>query len=219
MSVLLRTLAAAPLALAITLLSTAPAEASYIYSYTGQVYQSRGLSGPTAPADVYTLFDRVTGQFELAAPIAANLTALTAITPLSFSFSDGVNTFTHLTATFAFLSVRTDAAGAISQWEIGFGRNNLPGGGGSMRTLATLNVIDQNGASTVYDYAQDRLCGPTSSPNICALFGDPFYEQSAQNSRRPGTWTVRETAPVPEPSSMALLGLAFAGLAARRRAR
>ena len=67
----------------------------------------------------YTTSYAITGTITLASALGDNLTLADPVTPLSFSFSDGVQTITQssgiITPTFKFA---TDAAGNITQWWI-----------------------------------------------------------------------------------------------------
>ena len=78
------------------------------YTYTGSDFTA--VSGP------YTTSDSVTGEFTLSAPLADNLNTLTAITPTSYSFSDGIQTLT--TGIVADFYIETDAIGDITGWSI-----------------------------------------------------------------------------------------------------
>lgn len=216
MSARFRTLAAAPLALVVLslLVTAAPARASAIYAYTGNPFTSVTLAGPTAPADPYTTADRVTGFIELASPLAADLSPLTALAPVSFSFFDGVNTITDANATFTSFEVETNNVGTIVNWLVRVSANAAAVGGGTRQSIATYNSVGSD--PLVQDFGLDGRCGPESSLGGCALYGDPSYTQIANNAGTPGAWTLRT--PVPEPSSMLLIGVALAGFAARRRA-
>ncbi|WP_291987511.1 PEP-CTERM sorting domain-containing protein [Luteitalea sp.] len=211
MSARLRAFAGAPLALVVTLLTAAPAHASAIYAYTGNPFTSVGLAGPTAPADPYTTADRVTGFIELASPLPAGLSPLTPLAPVAFSFFDGVNTITEANATFASFEVETNNVGAIVNWLVRVSANAAVVGGGTRQSILTYNSV-----ALVQDGALDGRCGPDSLVGGCALYGDPSYSQTASNAGAPGVWALRTS--VPEPSSMLLIGVALAGVAARRRA-
>ena len=79
------------------------------YDYTGNPFTE--VNGV-----LYTTSDKVTGSVTLASPLMANMPT-TTVTPLAFSFSDGVQTLTNTTSglvtDFAFA---TDATGAITLW-------------------------------------------------------------------------------------------------------
>jgi len=100
-----RTLAASMVLLVgLAVLGSAEAYADVIYTYTGRDF--------TTADPPYTLADRVTGYFTLSQPLGDGLQNAT-ITPLSFSFSDGVQTITNLSANvFAhFQNIYTDGSG------------------------------------------------------------------------------------------------------------
>ena len=108
------------LAVALTIALVAqPMFANTIYSYTGNPF-----TNVTAP---YTTSDFVSGMLTLAGPLAANM-PLTAVTPIAFSFSDGVQTLTQSDVRFSEFLFATGPSGAITQWEVqlqGFGRGSL----------------------------------------------------------------------------------------------
>lgn len=217
MTIKLRTLAAAPLALAVSLFTAAPARASVIYTYTGNTFTQVVADGPVTPSEPYTTSDRVTGFMRFASPLAADLTPLTAVTPTAFSFSDGINTITERNATIADFSVTTDGAGLIARWSVLVGRYAPQVGGGTSWIMATLNFEDGFNGVRVEDFANDILCGSDSTTTGCGQGGD-YFVQGASRAEAPGLWE-RRVAPVAEPSSILLAGAAIAGLAARRRAR
>jgi len=90
------------------------------YQYTGNPF--------TTATGNYTTSDFVSGMLTLAGPLAANM-PLTAVTPIAFSFSDGVQTLTQSDVRFPGLFFfATGPSGAITQWEVqlqGFGRGSL----------------------------------------------------------------------------------------------
>src|SRR4051812_46238792 len=92
----------------VTILTTAAVQATTItYTYTGTPFST--VSGP------YTTSDKVTGFVELASPLAPNLgQCLMSVTPLAFSFSDGVQTIDSSNATSVDVRFTTNSTGAIS---------------------------------------------------------------------------------------------------------
>lgn len=153
------------------------ARANVIYTYTGNTFTK-------AYGAYNTTSDRVTGYFVLGAPLAANF-SLQSITPLAFSFSDGVQTITNtnITTTPSF-TVSTSPSGSLLNWEIAMGDTTTP-------SIDTCN-------STLY-------CTP-------AVFDAGWIDNATSAGAivgSPGSWQV-----VPEPGSLplftpALLGLAF----------
>jgi|SRR6516162_2203838 hypothetical protein len=90
----------------------ASVQADTTYTYTGNPFTS--VSGPP-----HTMSDFVSGMLTLAGPLAPNFNGF--VTPIAFSFSDGVQTITNLTPglgqslTFHF---QTGPIGVISDWNV-----------------------------------------------------------------------------------------------------
>jgi hypothetical protein len=79
------------------------------YVYTGNPF--------TEVAPPYTTSMFVTGMLTLASPLAANM-PLTGVTPLDFSFSDGVQTIVNQNESFASVQFATGPTGMITQWTV-----------------------------------------------------------------------------------------------------
>jgi hypothetical protein len=159
------------------------------YTYTGNDFTSLFGSG-------YSTSDSVTGEFTLSVPLADGLTALTAITPTSFSFSDGIQTITSATTSGNVFEVETNATGDITKWQIGIEIGEGATLSGITTELTTLNVSD---------------AGEVDEAQPSEAFGE--------NNNSAGTWTSSAAGVTPEPSSLALLGTGIVGLAgvARRK--
>jgi hypothetical protein len=166
----------------------ASSRADVIYTYTGNVFT---MVLPIAETNPYTNTGSVTGYFELTAALGNNSNP--SITPVAFSFSDGVNTITNLNAASSTFVINIDSTGPppgnptiVSNWYI-----FLTGSG--YGTITTIN-----------DEATDEDCVISGANQAC-------------NYSSPGTWAV---AAVPEPSTWAMLLIGFAGIgfmAYRRR--
>jgi hypothetical protein len=83
------------------------ARADTIYNYTGQDFTSAALP--------YTTSDSVMGELTFGSPLAANL-AYGQTIPLSYSFSDGVETLNIGNSSLAEADLSTDANGNISNY-------------------------------------------------------------------------------------------------------
>jgi hypothetical protein len=140
-----------------------------VYTYTGNAFEN--VTGP------YTTIDFVSGSFTLASALGNNL-PLANVTPLSYSFNDGVQTISSLIppgdVTF---QISTNASGNIDGWLI-----NLE------------NPSPYNGISTMTDGDTGTVGGSYGS-------NAPYVNSGSQ-------WKVSGTSPVPEPNpSWPLFGL------------
>lgn len=93
------------------LLAVSPrsARADVVYTYTGNDFTSA-----TTP---YTLSDYVTAELTFATPLAADMT-LQIVTPLSFAFSDGVQTITPANTAGDIFELATNPSGMVTAWYI-----------------------------------------------------------------------------------------------------
>lgn len=168
-------------------ISALPAIADTVYTYTGNPYTLfEGLSCPPVCS--------ITATLEFATPLADNLGSnflLAAVTPVSFSITDGSNKITPANQTFSDFAVETDSSGNIEAWE--FHAAYMKGG-----TEIEL---------TTRDHRTNQIQDETF------FFSGPY----ALNSDDAGTWCSRSS--VPEPSSIFLILIAFATLYALFRRR
>jgi hypothetical protein len=157
-------------------LFASPSRADTIYTYTGAPFTS--FFDTTCPPTC-----SITGHFTVTAPLGSGISGLPNFTPESFSFTDGVTTWTNLNSTFYVqFEVDTNTSGAISAWDI-----NLigPGSGGGLFTYYVGPGTLQEGTNV------------------------DTYEAFATDGGLPGTWT--QASSVPEPSSFSLLCLGMLG--------
>jgi len=180
MKLIIMTTKSACLALAVVVLTATVVQADITYTYTGKPFTD--VSGP------YTTSDRVTATVTLASPFGPNM-PLTIVTPLAFSFSDGVQTITDLNAASSSFRFGTGPTGSITIWSL-------------FASLLGGSIIEiENASGNVFD------TGLTSTPGQ--------NDVSGINRGMPGVWS----ASVPDAgSTLALLFLSLAalGLAARR---
>ena len=160
---------------------------TFTYNYTGAPF-SVWFNSSCPPQ-----CNGVTGSITFAAPLPANLpwatSLLTVDAPISYSFSDGLNTFNQLNSAFQdqFASafggstpeIATDASGNITSWSIALSEGNLE------LILATTPASDRT---------LIKCC--SAGVNIQA------------GSSAPGTWSgaIVTPSPVPEPATLLLLG-------------
>jgi hypothetical protein len=107
------------------------------YQYTGNPF--------TAVIAPYTTSEFVTVMMTLAAPVAPNK-PLTTISPIAFTFSDGVQTITNLTPNVtSIFQVVTGPAGTITGWFVGM---QVARGFIRTRTFPVPGIHDQGAAET-----------------------------------------------------------------------
>jgi hypothetical protein len=168
-----------------------PAHAGPVtYYYTGQPFNlwegTFSCSGGVGECGI-------TGSFTVSTALGDNLD-LASVTPVSYSFSDGVQMLTNLNSsieyttfpTLAFL-FSTNASGEITNYDIAL-----------LYDTNEYEFFIYNFSGITYDAAYDE----TKSPPFTEL---GLATNDTGSGPLPGSWTSSVT-PVPEPSDLSLLG-------------
>jgi hypothetical protein len=189
-------------------LATGAAEAA-TYTYTSGLYtavlpHAAADCTPVGGCTDYTLTESITGSFTTAIPLAANL-SFAPVTPLSYSFSDGVNTIadSQAGARIDEFEVSTDNAGNITGVQI-FLMAWRDGGGpvpphaqtnaDSPTANARLNAIVITPGGVAGD--NDMYCSNYGAPaDTCTGATSDSFSSAGGNST-PGVW-VTKLFPVP----------------------
>jgi hypothetical protein len=162
-----------PISLAlVSCFSLATATAS-TFSYTGNLFV-------TAQAP-FTIFMRVTGTFTLPSPLLPNLNTV-LLTPVSFSFFDGIDTLTNLNAITSSFFFSTNASGQLTNWQ-----------------------IDVNQPGTTFTFPAPPSISVCGGPPACGPARDSAQtlgQVSFALSSTPGSVSAVET---PEPTSYSLM--------------
>lgn len=194
------------------------------YTYTGPSFT--GYFGP------YNGSDSISGSFTVAGPLADNLTSLTTINPVSFSFSDGVNTISNTSYNISdYFQVETDANGGLTGYSISV--QDGPGGYSGLNQIVITSgyseaIDDQyeytyyNTYTVPYTYSCGFLGESTCTGyNTYSVPEVGTTDVGVGFTGSSGSFTNDAIAATPEPSSLMLLAtgaLSFVG-AVRKRIR
>jgi hypothetical protein len=170
------------------------ASGSTTYTYTGHDFT---IIDGGAGSD-YTTSDFVSGSFTVDTALADSLPLgnIQSDPGFTFSFSDGIQTFTNLVHPAGVLfQIQTDASGNVEYWNIQIG-------------------YVSNNPEVFTAYYTD----PPEPSNVNEDSGQNSTGAGIQNDLPPGTWATSNSA-APEPSSFVLMfmGLLGAAFIARKR--
>ena len=195
---------AAVIALGAAMLASGGAAAQTVLTYTGSDFTRIATAG-AGLATNFTTSDAVSGSLTLAAPLGDNLNGA-SVSPLSFSFTDGLGTVTSANAAFVSFNISTNGAGQITGWDI--------------------LVQSYDPATAVFDSVEDINEGPDHfdgvAQDICingfANGSCTFYHGSNASVDVAGGFSGTG-APVPEPAAACVLAVGLIGLAGASRGR
>jgi hypothetical protein len=181
---------------------------SVLYNYTGESFD-------TLDGTLYDTSMRVTFNFEMDAPLGAGLYHQ-VVNPLSFKFSDGVNSILSTDADLyeSYFKFSTDAAGDITDWTAyaSAGTRDLTAVGESKMAIRSYTFIS-GGVKKVFDRGRQETCNfaPAGDCTRVDLEGGYIIAPLASADSVP--------APVPIPAAAWLFGTAVmaGGIVGRRK--
>jgi hypothetical protein len=147
-----------------------------IYTYTGPNFNYVELV-----SSAYTTSDSITGSFTMAGSLGLNQ-ALEDAPFLTYSFSDGVQTFTNPNPTDDGFKVATDANGTIDQWFLSFA---IP------LSDQLFPDADKFPANTIFDMQSSSLTGPAGQDNEFLFIPAPIGRTSCLTSANCASFRIK----------------------------
>jgi hypothetical protein len=160
---------------------TVPTLAQTTYTYTGNPFtlfscgpnmdNTGDIDCSTPGPNNYTLYTAanfVSGTLTFTNPLAPNLSLqdVTTLPGFQLSLNDGQHTVTYAIAVGRIVEVSTDASGNITSWWIVLNTGGTQNGG-----IATVNFVDTNSVSHVFDSGTLACCTPTIQGDLALNFG------------------------------------------------
>lgn len=158
---------------------------TWTYTYTSQPFNV-WFGGDSCSGGVGEC--RLSATFTLVSPLGPSLTDFN-VTPLTWDFSDGVNTLTQANSSAINFTFWTDSGANIIAWNFG------------VTDPTYYSPTEYLNLSSGYSYPP----GSGGQDTSCSINGinGPYCATQFTGPGLPGTWSVVET---PEPSSLLLLG-------------
>ena len=208
------------------------ANASVVYTYTGHQFDSLAYASGNTQYDgenFFTTNDFLSVQLTLSdllpafSTLSFNQTLVptfnsqigpSPVTPLSWQISAGPLSYS--SASRLFVSLATDGAGNISQWNILMHEYlpSFPSGDGTLFGGVD-TVLDTR--SSQPGFAQDFAASCRGNSECLGSFGYPAGSVGAWEPHAAGTWTITNTTSVPAPATALLLCTGLIGLLVTRR--
>jgi hypothetical protein len=186
-----------------------PMMADTTYYYTGSDY--------TTVSGVFTTSDSLNGWFTVASPLGANLGtpgALATITPLSYSFTDGVVEYNDTNGTFELVAISTGQTYVPDPSALGDHFELSTDANGNIDAWAMYAGIDVDAGTAFYT---ESAAGEIPL-HVTAMDGS-FIAGNQGSTSVVGAWSLTSSSATPEPSSIVLVLTGLSGLAgvARRK--